>query len=87
MTEAILDSEARDRNRDEASDLSCEADGASPYFGGNMYEVYKLIDGEWVLISYCDNPMDGAQIIEQDIQDSDDNTAYRLCGGPQTLHF
>ena len=44
-----------------------------------VYAVYKTNrENERTLISYCDDPMGGAQVIERDIQDSDDNAKYEL---------
>ena len=43
-----------------------------------MYTLYKIVDGEKTVIAYPDNPVEGAQVIEADIQTFKDNASYEM---------
>ena len=41
-----------------------------------MYTLYKIVNGAETVLAYCETPDECAQVIERDLQDSDDEATY-----------
>ena len=52
-----------------------------------MYTLYKTANGATIILAYCDTPDECAQVIERDLQDSDDEATYEWIGAMQNLRF
>ena len=46
-----------------------------------MIPLYKIVNGEETILAYCETPDECAQVIERDLQDSDDEATYEWMGG------